>query len=415
MSDSFYRAFEDRHRGPRELIKSRLGAYVAFIKPLASLYQPTIAIDLGCGRGEWLELIGEIGFDAFGVDLDDGMLAACRERGLNAREADALKTLRELPTDSAALISAFHVVEHMPFDEVQSLVREALRILKPGGLLILETPNPENLVVGSSKFYLDPSHERPIPSELLSFVVEHAGFHRNKVLRLQESSELRTDAKIGLFGVLSGVSPDYGVVAQKGAGVGVLSSFDEAFLTSFGVSLEELAQRYDAQADARAAQAETQATQADARAAQAETRATQADARATQAESKATQVQAQLHDILCSRSWRITTPLRIAGALMHRVRAAIKEQRLLSGTKRRIKSVLLDVGRWAMSQPRLKQAMLLALNRMPAMKQRLRRVIQESANARSGLQAAIHEPSELSPRAARIYDEFKKALEMRGN
>lgn len=289
MNDSFYRAFEDRYRGSRETIKSRLGAYISFIKPLASLYRPTTAIDLGCGRGEWLELLGEIGFDAWGVDLDAGMLAACRERGLNVQEADALKTLQALPTDSAALVSAFHVVEHMAFGEVRSLVREALRVLQPGGLLILETPNPENLAVGACHFYMDPSHERPVPAELLSFTVEHAGFHRNKVVRLQESAELHTASKIGLLSVLNGVSPDYGVVAQKNAAAEVLAGFDEPFHADYGIALETLAQRYDRQTESRVARIEE---------------------RLTQAEVRATKAEAHVIALLDSTSWRVTAPLR---------------------------------------------------------------------------------------------------------
>lgn len=275
MNDGFYRAFEERYRGPRELIKSRLNAYLPFIEPLLAQQDSAKAIDLGCGRGEWLELASELGFNAVGVDLDDGMLAACLERKLNAQKADALKTLRELSEESVVLVSAFHVVEHMAFTDVRVLIREALRVLKPGGLLILETPNPENLVVGASSFYTDPSHERPIPLELLGFAVEHAGFHRNKILRLQETAVLHTTARIGLFSVLNGVSPDYGVVAQKSAEFEVMSRFDKPFHANYGISLELLAQRYDQQTEARVRQ-----------------------------------VEEQVLAIFSSRSWRVTAPLR---------------------------------------------------------------------------------------------------------
>ena len=78
--NSFYRAFEDRHRGSRELIKSRLNVYKQFIEPLLAIEKNPFAIDLGCGRGEWLEVLGEIGVTAIGVDLDKGMLAACAEK-----------------------------------------------------------------------------------------------------------------------------------------------------------------------------------------------------------------------------------------------------------------------------------------------------------------------------------------------
>ena len=186
MSDRFYRAFEDRFRGSRELIKSRLRVYLPFIEPLTSIYGTCKAVDLGCGRGEWLELLVESGFEATGVDSDEGMLAACAERALPAERGDAISHLRRLPDNTIAVVSGFHVAEHLSFADLQTLVQEAVRVLKPAGLLILETPNPENLMVGTSGFYCDPTHHRPIPPTLLSFLAEFFGFARLKVLRLQE-------------------------------------------------------------------------------------------------------------------------------------------------------------------------------------------------------------------------------------
>ena len=244
---SFYRAFEDRYRGSREAITARLHAYDAFIAPLAALYQPAGALDLGCGRGEWLELLGQAGFDAGGVDLDEGMLAACRERHLRVATADAVASLRALPDASLALVSAFHLVEHIPFGMVQQMIEEALRVLRPGGLLIMETPNPENLVVGASSFYMDPSHLRPLPPNLLAFAVEHAGFARHAVLRLQEAPQLHGGAPIELMTVLDGVSPDYSVVAQKAGAPEPLARFDAPFGAGYGVDLATLARRYEAQ------------------------------------------------------------------------------------------------------------------------------------------------------------------------
>lgn len=255
MSDSFYRAFEDRHRGSRELIKSRLAAYLPFLVPLTTSRTPT-ALDLGCGRGEWLELLGESGFVASGVDLDEGMLEACRDRGLNVKTEDAITALRAQPDASLALISAFHLVEHIPFDSVQELISQALRALEPGGILIMETPNPENLVVATSGFYMDPSHLRPIPPMLLEFVVEFAGFARQRIVRLQESPQLHQATHLDLMNVLNGASPDYSVVAQKAAELIVSAPFDPAFTASYGLDLATLAQRYQAQQDALRSQSQ---------------------------------------------------------------------------------------------------------------------------------------------------------------
>jgi len=248
MSGGFYRAFEDRYRGSRDIISERLAVYLPFVQPLAG--DGAAALDLGCGRGEWLELLVKAGFTAEGVDLDEGMLAACRERGLQVVNGDALAALRARPDDSLAVVSAFHLVEHISFEQVQVLIAEALRALQPGGLLILETPNPENLVVGTSSFYDDPSHLKPVPSKLLAFAVEFSGFGRHKVLRLQEPEHLRDGAGIALFDVLAGVSPDYGIVAQKAGGPAHLAVLDTLFEAHYGLDLHELAQRYEQQQDA---------------------------------------------------------------------------------------------------------------------------------------------------------------------
>jgi O-antigen chain-terminating methyltransferase len=245
--DAFYRAFEERFRGSRELIKSRLEVYLPFVEPLKKLYETPEILDLGCGRGEWLELMQLNDFQAKGVDLNEGMLLACRELKLDVYQADALDYIRGLASDRLSVVSAFHFVEHISFESLRQLVDEAFRVLKPGGLLILETPNSENLVVGTSSFYLDPSHQRPLPAQLLSFVAEYEGFTRVKTLYLQDSLSLATVQKNTLINVLHGVSPDYAVIAQKKASEDVIALFDEPFKRSYGLRLSTLAERYDQQ------------------------------------------------------------------------------------------------------------------------------------------------------------------------
>lgn len=245
----FYRAFEDRFRGSRELIQSRLRTYLPFIEPLKSIDNRPAAVDLGCGRGEWLELLTANEFDAQGVDLDEGMLAACHENGLRATQGDAVSFLQSLPDESQSIVSGFHIAEHLPFGELQALVEQALRVLKPAGLLILETPNPENIRVSSLTFYEDPTHQHPLPPSLLSFLPEYYGFARVKIVRLQESRELMDSQAASLQQVLAGVSPDYAVIAQKAADEGVARLFDGEFNKHFGLSADELIERFDRQQD----------------------------------------------------------------------------------------------------------------------------------------------------------------------
>jgi O-antigen chain-terminating methyltransferase len=260
MHQSFYRAFEDRYRGSRQLIRSRLEAYAPFVKPFLAAAphgaERPRALDLGCGRGEWMELLRDWGFDTHGVDLDEGMLAACHDIGLRVTRGDALEYLRALPENSQAIVSAFHVVEHIPFEALEQLAAESLRVLQPGGLLVLETPNPENLIVGTERFHLDPTHAQPIPHLLLSFLLEHRGFQRIKVLPLQEPEGIREKAAPGLQDVVSGVSPDYGAIGQKAAPAEGLAPWDAAFDAAYGQGLLDLANRFD-NAQARRSQAST--------------------------------------------------------------------------------------------------------------------------------------------------------------
>jgi SAM-dependent methyltransferase len=174
--DSLYAAFEDVFRGTREDVKSRQSVYLPLLQEhgVGSAAMPLL--DLGCGRGEWLELLGEHGLKACGVDLNEAMIDRCKSFGLEVVKADALPYLGTLPDGCMGAVTAFHMVEHMPFDVVLTLVDESLRVLKPGGLLILETPNPSNLQVAALTFHLDPTHLKPLPSIMLRFFVEGRGF-----------------------------------------------------------------------------------------------------------------------------------------------------------------------------------------------------------------------------------------------
>lgn len=244
MSDLFYRAFEEKFRGSRSLIQKRLEVYLPFVQPIHRVHSSALFLDLGCGRGEWLELLLQHQMTAIGVDLDQGMLSACQEKNLNVQCQDALTYLKQLPSDSAAVISAFHLVEHLPFAQLKELVLESHRVLKPGGLLIMETPNPENFLVATQNFYLDPTHVRPIPPDLLAFVPEFFGFESVKVLRLQESPEVLTQSNLSVLDVLTGASPDYAVVSQKAGHPGLKHDLQALFDKAFGISGHALLERH---------------------------------------------------------------------------------------------------------------------------------------------------------------------------
>ncbi|KVX82213.1 methyltransferase type 11 [Burkholderia ubonensis] len=426
--DSFYRAFEDRHRGSRELIKGRLAKYLPFIMPLATLYPGGKVFDLGCGRGEWLELMTEEGFVPVGVDLDADMLEACRERGLLVFQGDAIEYLAALDSDSHVLVSAFHVVEHVSFEQVRRIVSEALRVLKPGGLLILETPNPENIVVAGCNFYLDPSHKQPIPPELLSFVGEYAGFARVKRLRLQEAPALQDEgARIHLLDVLGGVSPDYAIVAQKSCSEEEAASFDEAFNADYGLALADLAARFEqggAREHERSAD-EIRKTHDEIGQVRGEMGQVRSELRLVvdelgHARSELGQVLDELgrvrgelgrvHDqerhtaeklqaVYDSTSWRITAPMR--SIVMH---AREAKDACKSGMRR----ALFRGVAYANRNPELRRLAVRVLNRMPGVKQRLVRII-VGAPAQPVQRKPVDDDG-LTPRAREAFMALKSAL-----
>jgi SAM-dependent methyltransferase len=174
--DAFYLAFENRFRGSREAIMERARVHLRTLEDARVGGAESPVLDLGCGRGEWLEVLRERGFSAAGVDLNASMIEECRERGLEVTSADVLGFLRDLPDACRGGITAFHLIEHLPFRELVDFVRECHRVLQPGGVVIFETPNPENIVVGASEFWGDFTHQRPVPAESASFLVEQAGF-----------------------------------------------------------------------------------------------------------------------------------------------------------------------------------------------------------------------------------------------
>jgi SAM-dependent methyltransferase len=165
-----YIALERGYRGTPEEIAERISVYLPFLEGKGKV------LDLGCGRGEALALLGEHGISAFGVDSSTRMIELCRERGLDARQGDLLEALAAVPPGSLGGVVSFHVIEHLPPAVVDRLVRLASAALAPGGVLILETPNPLSLVVAARNFWLDPTHLRPVHPETLRLTCELAGF-----------------------------------------------------------------------------------------------------------------------------------------------------------------------------------------------------------------------------------------------
>jgi O-antigen chain-terminating methyltransferase len=215
--DALYAELEDNFRGSHEEIKNRFRAYLPHINSL-DIADDIPIVDLGSGRGEWLELLREEGYTARGVDSNRVLLERCRARGLDVVESDALQYLRGLPDDSLAAITGFHIIEHLEIGVLMQLLDETVRVVQPGGLVIFETPNPENVLVGSNYFYFDPTHRNPLPGLLMKFLLESRGLQRVEVMNLHAWDQARIGGKNALtarFNDLFYGPMDYAIAGWK--------------------------------------------------------------------------------------------------------------------------------------------------------------------------------------------------------
>ena len=318
IPDALYCAFEEQFRGSREEVARRLAVYLPVLEQAGVREAESPVLDLGCGRGDWLELLGQHDYAARGVDLNEEFVVHGQQRGMDVVHADAVEYLSSQPEGSCAAVTSFHVVEHLAPGRLVDLLAQTHRVLRPGGIFILETPNPENHVVGACTFYLDPSHVAPLPPELLQFLTEQAGFATTWVARVNSDTmgipleyvprdaphSLQMNAAIHLLNQARYTAPDYAIIAQKDGGMVSIAGSPELEricgpgpmdITSF-----------------RRLEAEAKAHEAEAKGQEAEARAQEAEAKGQEAEARAQEAEAQFAAILGGASWRITRPLRWA-------------------------------------------------------------------------------------------------------
>jgi O-antigen chain-terminating methyltransferase len=218
--DTFYVSFEDRFRGPREEIKRRLEFYLRFVIECGAGTADRPVLDVGCGRGEWLELLKERELVGRGVDLNATMSAHCAERGLEISHADALEHLRDQADSSFGAVTGFHIIEHLPLETLLDLFAETQRVLAPGGVAIFESPNCKNLVVGACNFNIDPTHRNPVFPETAEFMLGIHGFEKveiNYLSPVQGSPFKGRSADSKFLNELLFGPQDFSVIAYKSA------------------------------------------------------------------------------------------------------------------------------------------------------------------------------------------------------
>jgi SAM-dependent methyltransferase len=212
-----YARFEDRYR-PEESVRERQRNYVELMRGRERV------VDLGCGRGELVEMLNAEGVSAYGVEIDPDFATLLEEKGIEVVVEDAVAHLDGLEEGAIDGVVASHLVEHFPAAAVARLVMLAGEKLREDGILVLETPNPESLVAGSINFHRDLTHVRPIHPETLAFLAESAGFATIEIQRLSpvpEDERLPLPGEEGLDEIVQQLNEllygyqDYAVIARK--------------------------------------------------------------------------------------------------------------------------------------------------------------------------------------------------------
>ena len=171
--DQFYASFEEQFRGTAAEVEERLRFYLPFVKGLTP---ESSILDVGSGRGDWLDLLRKEGLNPRGIEMNEVLAERSRQQGLDVVSSEMMIYLGQQENDSLDLVTVFHLIEHFNVGKLIRLLDEIKRTLKPGGLLILETPSPENLVVAACNFYADPTHYKPIYPQTLIFLLDRKGF-----------------------------------------------------------------------------------------------------------------------------------------------------------------------------------------------------------------------------------------------
>ena len=175
LGDEAYLALEDAQRGSEEEITERLQYYLPKIKHITTS-ATSYFLDIGCGRGEFVQLLTDNDKHARGIDINTVAVAGAKAKGLSVKCTDLFTELERIKPGTLAGISAFHVVEHMPFKHIYRCIELAYSRLKDGGILLLETPNALNLRVAACEFYRDPTHNQPVHPTTLEYTLNQVGF-----------------------------------------------------------------------------------------------------------------------------------------------------------------------------------------------------------------------------------------------
>jgi SAM-dependent methyltransferase len=200
LTGSRLRAPLDSVRGVEQFVREQQRGYVPHFRDHAEV------LDLGCGRGEFLELLRDAGIGARGVDHDPELVSRCLARELQVEQADCIAHLADSAPESLGGIFSARLLEQLDPVDVARLIALAGTRLRPGGVLVLETTDPRQLI-GLARFWLDPAHVRPVHPELLRWLAEREGF-----------VDVAIESVAGVGGSAPGTDEDaYALLARRSA------------------------------------------------------------------------------------------------------------------------------------------------------------------------------------------------------
>lgn len=245
---NFYLDFENTFRGSRASIMNRISVYNDLLYLIFKRNPQAKLLDIGCGRGEWLQNCRDNGYEALGIDDNQDMVDFSNDLGLNAIKAEAKLFVKSCNSNSYDFITLFHIIEHLKDEDLLSLLIDCQRILKPDGLLLIETPNIDNLQVSTRTFYIDPTHINHINPDYIDFLLKRVGFYKSRNYFINSEKNIDNTGSNKLINLYKGVGYDMLFIVTNSSNIDT-EFFDNqnAWIPKMNIALgsEEFIQKYD--------------------------------------------------------------------------------------------------------------------------------------------------------------------------
>ena len=226
MTFNFYLDFENKFRGDTQSILYQFSKYDFLIDLIIKGIEKPKLIDIGSGRGEWIQKWSNKIEDCFGIENDQEMISLCRKKGLKIMAGDAFDILPTLSTNSVSVLTMFHVIEHISYKQSLKILSECYRVLSEDGVFIIETPSIDNLIVSTNTFYLDQTHISHINPQAIKFSMKSIGFEKVSDFYIN-GGPMQNENHSKITRILNGVAQDLLIVATKNVSKSQLIFFED--------------------------------------------------------------------------------------------------------------------------------------------------------------------------------------------